>query len=312
MKRKSSVCSGFAILLLLLLFPLVSSAKAVCGWAGSPEQAARPVRVLALEYPLGLTLDQWLERVDSRLTCRLFERLYLKPELVLLPYARAFAEMEADNADIDIMLGSDYIFEPQTRCHLKMIPYRYYRVLAYYYATARQAQEPTTLADFAGKRIATLGPRIFSRMTGLDDVEIISALDIEAKFAVLLLGRADYALAMAGEEKRFTGDRIGEISGAVAPGRFFSVATPFAIAATGLVVNVGRPGMQQLAGELEAALEQLRAGSDFGAMVRHDPAYALEQQEPQRSILSLESPGPKGASEDAVICDNRYQPSAGR
>lgn len=310
MDRKSSTCSGFSsliVLLLLLSRPVVAASG--CGWTGSPEQPAHPVRVLALEYPLGTTLDQWLERVDTRITCRLFRQLHLKPDFILLPYKRAFAEMEADKAGIDIMVGSDYIFDSRTRCKLKMIPYRRYRVLAYYYARERQVPEPTTLSDFAGKRIATLGPRLFGRITGLKDVEIVSALDIETKFAILFLGRADYALALAGEEARFV-NADGQLreegwqvlpegaAGAGAKGYFFSVPTPFTIATTGLVVNLGRPGMRQLADRLAATLEQLRTDSSFRDMVQHDPAYFLEMSLAQHSILTLEDLPPEKQGQD--------------
>jgi len=264
---------------LWLLYPFAAHALGCDGAAVKPERGVRPVRVLALEYPMGMTFDEWLARGDSKVTCKLFERLQVTPDFVLMPFRRAFAEMAADNADM--MVGTDYIFEPAIRCHMKMIIYRYYRILAYYYAAEPHQQEPATLKDFNGKRIVTGDLKLFKRLTGLVDVEVMPVPEVSNKFIMLRLDRADYALEEAGRTESIPEAQTlpGEA------GRFFSVSTPFSTAYTGLVVNAGRPGMAALADRLALALDHLRDEDSFKVLINNDSSY-LERQIPASILLS--------------------------
>ncbi|HPQ97355.1 MAG: transporter substrate-binding domain-containing protein [Thiothrix sp.] len=280
---------GAAVLLLSLLFPSAVYALDCEGAPVKPDPAVRPVRILALEYPMGISFAQWLEQMDSRVTCRLFERLKLTPDFVLMPFRRAFAEMEAGHADI--MVGADYIFEPDVRCHLKMIVYRYYRVLAYYYAREPDPHEPKTLQDFSGKSIVTVDSKWFSQVTGLLDVEVIAVREVASKFVLLRSGRADYVLEEAGQLDRLA-EGLTMPPGADESGHFFSVSTPFSVAYAGLVVNTRRPGMAALADRLARELDHLRDEAGFKELVRDDPSY-LGRQAPS-SLLFPEAAGAAG------------------
>lgn len=267
------------LVLLMLLFPPAVRALGCDGELVVADGDTRSVRVLALEYPMGISFVQWLERSDSRLTCQLFARLNLRPDFVLMPFRRAVAEMEAGNADM--MVGSNYIFEPDTRCQMKMIVYRYYKILAYYYARTRNPHEPTTLKAFIGKRIVTVDLKLFNRLTGLEDVEVITVAEVVSKFTVLRLGRADYVLEEAGEMEKVpeAQNLPGEI------GHFFSVSMPFSTAYTGLVVNTHRPGMMAFAEAFARELEHLRSEDSFRLLTQGDPAY-LDRQMPESILLS--------------------------
>ncbi|HPE59156.1 MAG TPA: hypothetical protein PLB10_02365 [Thiolinea sp.] len=271
--------AGGILLVLCLLFPVAAHALGCDGKTIPDTDDSRPVRVLALEYPMGISFEQWLERTDSQVTCRLFERLKRTPDFVLMPFRRAFAEMAADNADI--MVGTDYIFEPDIRCRMKMIIYRHYRILAYYYATEPHRHEPTRLQDFNGKRLVTGDLKLFKRLTGLVEVEVMPIPEVANKFTMLRLNRADYALEEAGQ--------IGKIPEARSlpgdTGRFFSVSTPFSTAYTGLVVNVNRPGMVELADQLIRELDRLRDEDSFRTLVGDDPSY-LDRRIPTSILLS--------------------------
>ncbi|GEM_PF-1763077 len=279
-KRQRTICFRAIILMgLWWLLPVAAHALDCRGGQVPAGQAARPVRILALEYPMGISFAQWLERTDSKVTCRLFERLNLTPDFVLMPFRRAFAEMAAGHADM--MVGTDYIFEPDVRCHLKTIVYRYYKIMAYYYARKPDMREPKTLQDFSKKRIVTVDSKWFSQVTGLVDVEIIAVREVANKFTVLRLGRADYVLEEEGQLDRI--DEVPGDAGAGADGRFFSVSTPFSVAYAGLVVNTRRPDMAALAERLALELEHLRAEDGFSTLVGDDLSY-LDGQVPA-SIL---------------------------
>ncbi|MEZ5477341.1 MAG: hypothetical protein R3E95_07630 [Thiolinea sp.] len=90
----------------LLLWLLISSWAygMTCNENVPPPADSKPLRVLALEYPAGISFSDWLQRTDSQVTCRLFERLGISHEFFMMPYRRAIAEMAADNADL--MVGS--------------------------------------------------------------------------------------------------------------------------------------------------------------------------------------------------------------
>jgi len=276
-----SVSIGFyALMVLWLLCPVPVRAMGCDGEGVGAGEGIRSVKVLALEYPMGISFQQWLERGDSKLTCKLFQRLNLTPDFVLMPFRRAVAEMEAGNADM--MVGTNYIFEPGIRCQMKMIVYRYYTILAYYYAESPRLREPTTLKDFIGKRIVTVDRKLFNRLTGLEDVEVITVAEVVSKFTVLRLGRADYVLEEAGEI-----DKLQREAQALPgeTGQFFTVSTPFSTAYTGLVVNIRRPGMKAFAEVFARELGQLRKEDSFRVLTQGDNAY-LNRTMPHSILLS--------------------------
>ncbi|MEZ5477340.1 MAG: hypothetical protein R3E95_07625 [Thiolinea sp.] len=92
------------------------------------------------------------------------------------------------------------------------------------------------------------------------DVETVVAPDVSTKFTLLRLGRADYALGEASEVEQLL-ESAGQETGQT--GRFFSVPTPFATAGAGLVVNITRPGMNDLFKTLQAAMDEIRDEEGF-------------------------------------------------